>query len=231
MAAPNDGTTNLPSDALSRYCLGIWDGAAFWAPRADNATAKNLKVASYDAAGNPLFTIANPGQVNSRLYDSAGVGLITAGDGDNQASTTLLAAQTRGMRFNGTSWDREYSNVEGTLLASAARTTNQVTAVQTNYNARGVIVVLNVTVASGTGGLTIIVPGTNLGFAWGALLLSATTSIHATGTSTYIVYPGSATTPNIAQISSVPLPRYWYVEVLVGDASSYTYSVDYALIK
>lgn len=71
MATPNDGGTNLPSDASSRYAIGIWDGAAFWALRADNATAKNLKVAAYDAAGNPLFAGSNPGSVSITNWSAA----------------------------------------------------------------------------------------------------------------------------------------------------------------
>lgn len=55
MAVPEEGTTALPRDAGNRYFQGNWDGAAFYAPRADNSTAKNLKVALYDTLGNPLL--------------------------------------------------------------------------------------------------------------------------------------------------------------------------------
>src|SRR5579871_3766078 len=51
----------------------------------------------------------------------------------------------------------ETLNQDMTLLASAARTATTNSAPQTNQNARGVLVYLNVTAASGTGGLRLAV--------------------------------------------------------------------------
>ncbi len=76
MAVPNDGTTTLPSDGAGtpNFFLGWWDGAAFWAPRADNSAAKNLRVARYDANGNPFGVVSNPEFVRLSDGTSALVG-------------------------------------------------------------------------------------------------------------------------------------------------------------
>jgi len=64
MPVPNEGTTSLPSDASARYIIGPYNDATgfFYALRQDNVTAKNLRVAIYDAAGNALLTTTNPGK-------------------------------------------------------------------------------------------------------------------------------------------------------------------------
>lgn len=127
-------------------------------------------------------------------------------------------------------------NLQGTLLASAARTASTTSATQTNYNARGVIISLDITAASGSGGLAVrlwtLDPVTQKIF----YFVAAPTSILATGTYGYEFYPGSsaavaAGTALINQRSSVVLPRSWGVYVIHADGSSYTYSLGYSLIN
>lgn len=125
-------------------------------------------------------------------------------------------------------------NTQGTLAASAARTTPLTTATQTNKNAKGVMVTLNVT-AVGTGGLNLRImavdPVTGT-----AIALNATgTAVTATGEYAYLLYPGLATsgpvaTTQLQQTTNAVLPRQWYVLVQTADGSSYTYSVGYSLI-
>jgi hypothetical protein len=148
---------------------------------------------------------------------------------DAAASTGITAVG--GFLYNGATYDHLRGNTEGTLLASAARTVATASATQTNYNARGVIVYLNVTAASGTGGLgLLIIAGDPV--AANLYALNATpTTVTATGLYGYEVSPGaSGTTTQLAQRTSGSLPRTWQIYINVGNASSYTYSVGYSLI-
>jgi len=121
-------------------------------------------------------------------------------------------------------------NTEGTLLASAARTANIATPLQINYNAKGVFLWLNVTVASGAGGLTLIVQGIDPISGLPVWLNATPTAVTTTGTFGYELYPGGTLSGDVKQRTSGILPRSWKVLIAVGDASSYTYSLGYSLI-
>lgn len=155
--------------------------------------------------------------------------LVEPPDGDGKALTTGIPAH--GMLYNGATADRERGNTEGTLLASAARTAGVVTANVTNHNACGVHVALRVTVASGTGGLQVLIQGYDALSATAYTLNAFPTAITATGIYTYELYPGiGAVTGSVVQRTSATLPRTWLCQMLAGDASSYTYSLGYALV-
>lgn len=113
------------------------------------------------------------------------------------------------------------------VLASAAQTTTQTQADQDNASARGIVVILNVTVASGTGGLTLEIDGKDPGSGTYYALLTGT-SVTTTGQKVYRVYPGLTASAN-ATASDV-LPKTWRVKITAGDASSYTYSVGAILL-
>ena len=76
--------------------------------------------------------------------------------------------------------------------ASAARTAQTDSANQTNRNARGVHLILNVTAASGTGGLQVRLLGVDPISSTVYALAAAPTAITATGISVYELYPGAA---------------------------------------
>lgn len=116
---------------------------------------------------------------------------------------------------------------EVTVLASAARTTAQTQPDQTNDGARGIAVILDVTVASGTGGLTLEIDGLDPTSGKYYALLTGTAKT-TTGTTVYRVYPGLTAAAN-ATASDV-LPRTWRTKISVGDSSSYTYSVGAVLL-
>lgn len=134
-----------------------------------------------------------------------------------------------GHLYNGITWDKARSNSQGTILASAARTAQTNSAQQLNYNARGVTLYLNITAASGTGGLgvdLILVDPVS----GNSVRINPTPTLKTTiGLSIYQYYPGIAT-GIIAQANLLALPRIWYAIVEAGDASSYTYSLGYAYI-
>lgn len=174
--------------------------------------------------------------VGLMLVDRAGGVFERAGSveaADARPETGLFA--THNLLYNGATFDRERGNLEGTLLASAARTVLTDSPSQTNYNARGVIIWLSITVASGTGGLSVQVLATPPVGANTVILTNTSTAIIATGTYGYEIYPGSASagTAGSRQVNvrtQAVLPRTWIARVNVGDASSYTYSLGYSYI-
>ena len=120
---------------------------------------------------------------------------------------------------------------DGTALASAARTTLTNSAVFTNHDCRLAIVTLNITAASGTGGLAVLLYGRSA-LSADAQLNAAAAATTATGTFTWIFGPAAALNlfSGVKQCVSAPVPRSFFLSVTVGDASSYTYSLDYCLI-
>jgi len=152
----------------------------------------------------------------------------------NDAGAMKVSAELTGSikGYNGSVAEDWRSNTQGTLLASAARTNSIVSPQQTNYNARGVQITLNVTAASGTGGLTVIIRGYDPVASSQYTINALPTSITTTGVYVYEIYPGSsgAAASAIAQRTAGILPRTWSVTMSAGDASSYTYSIGYVLI-
>lgn len=158
----------------------------------------------------------------------------TLADGAAVPSATLIGVTPQ--FYNGATLDFQRANLEGTALASAARTATTNSADITNHNSLGVLVFLNVTVASGTGGLQVRVTGKdpvsgNYSFLNGTP--TAVTAVSNNVPPTYLFYPGVNTTAvgSVAQATSSILPRTFRITVSHGDATSYTYSVGYALIN
>lgn len=151
---------------------------------------------------------------------------------DAAANPTVPLVGAPALLFNGTTWDRARGNEELQVLASAARTATTASSMFTNRNARGIIVELNVTAASGTGGLTLHIQE-RLSVVIASAVNVAPTAITTTGIRYFVVYPGATETNKnaaIAQVVSQPLSRQWRILVLHGDASSYTYEVNACLI-
>lgn len=124
--------------------------------------------------------------------------------------------------------DQTVQNI--TLLASASRTGQTSSATQTNYGYRGIIIYLDVTAASGTGGLTV-----NLNYINPLTGRSASTAIGSARTTAScfvcIIFPApSLPALSGGSLTSV-LPSQWNVTITVGDSSSYTYSVTADLIR
>lgn len=165
--------------------------------------------------GEEIFTVAVPGVVT--------MGATGATVTDGSATAPLPP-----MLYNGATYDIQRNNVQGTLLASAARTSTTVTANQTNYNARGVAVSLNVTVASGTGGLQVRIFAMDPVSGAAIYIMALPTAVIATGSTLYTVYPGISNSNSFG--INYALTRMWGVSVIHGDASSYTYSLGYSYI-
>jgi hypothetical protein len=149
-------------------------------------------------------------------------------DGATLNSNYAQTVNTVPSGYNGTTADRWRNNLVSTILASAARTATVDGADQTNYNGRGVQVVLSVTTASGTGGLQLLIQGRDPVSGNYYQLNTTPTTVTATGTLGYELYPGSSGTAvagGVVQRIAAMLPRTWRVRVQHGDASTYTYSV------
>lgn len=255
-----EGTSTLPNDAAAtpNYVFAPLDNAtlgsgAFWLQR--SAAAGDALAAKYVAGVGlylwngttvdravPARTDATPlstGTPAAGLYvqASSGVGWLPvrrlADLADGNTGTTSLGAGP--MLYNGTTWDYQRGNTEGTLLADAARTANTSSATQTNRNGRGVIATLRVNAASGTGGLTLKIIGQEPIGGFSYVCLTASAAITATGTYAYELYPGSSTAGSAGaalvntRVAGI-LPRTWFAQVVHGDASSYTYNVSYSVV-
>jgi hypothetical protein len=144
---------------------------------------------------------------------------------DGTANPTSPMVGANEQLFNGTTWDRKRGNLQGALLASAARTETQTGADQTNYNGRGIHVVLNVTAHSDTPSIVLKIEGKSASGIYYTLLEGA--AVTGEGTHVYKVMPWA--TPVANEAAADLLPRTWRVVVTHADADSITYSVDYAI--
>jgi hypothetical protein len=123
----------------------------------------------------------------------------------------------------------------GTLLAPATRTTSTSSTVQVNDGtASGVILYLNVTAASGSGGLTVKVNAIDPTSGQAMPILADTAAITTARTAVFVVAPGASvvgqSTNVVRAVTPIPLPSQWSVTVSHGDGSNYTYSLGYDLI-
>jgi hypothetical protein len=135
---------------------------------------------------------------------------------DALANPTVTQIGADGMRFNGTTWDRERNNWNTTTGDTGAKTVSVAGATQTNYNAAGATIVINMGTVSGTTPtLTAQVQGSaDGGTTWYNIAGAVTPTINATGQTVLTVYPGVAAVANAA-VSSV-LPRTWRLNYTLG---------------
>lgn len=121
------------------------------------------------------------------------------------------------------------ANKTGAALASAARTATATSETFVNTEHKGIVVYLRVTAAGAGGGLSVRVRGIDP-VSKAALEINADpTDVTATGTTTYVIYPGASA--GATQSTSGILPRNWDIVVNAANTDSYTYSVGYSLIS
>lgn len=141
-------------------------------------------------------------------------------------------------------WPIAFSTFEPVnLFPSSAQTTDQVSAVQTNLYALGVLIFLDLTVSPGSSarlGLEVQVQARDTFGSFYRLNGKPQASRNSgdpAGRYLYVIFPGSSSPPltvadgRIVQATAVPLPRYWRVTVHPLDALSYTYSLDYVYLR
>jgi hypothetical protein len=116
---------------------------------------------------------------------------------------------------------------EGTLFASAARTTAQTGVTMVNPGFKGVIVTVDITAVGVTPSDTFTIKGYDIASnKWNTIL--ASTAKVATGTTVMTVLPSVVASANVAV--SQGIPAQWRVDVAVGNATTATYSVGYSYI-
>ena len=119
------------------------------------------------------------------------------------------------------------------LLASAARTATATSAVLRNRWHKGVHLVLVVTAASGTGGLTLHLQQVDRDTGNTIDLLVDSAAITANGTYAFqmaLSEGAAAGPPALRGAISRQLPTDWQCQVTHGDGSSYTYSLSAVLL-
>lgn len=131
--------------------------------------------------------------------------------------------------FNGSTWDRWRNNAEVALLASAARTATTGFGEQTNYNAPGILLMVEVSSNPG-GGETLRVEAAQRGPGGNQLTIgtaTASTFGGGGGPQSLLIYPGTTVgaTANGSAIVNSAIPRRWAGQVVHSGAGSWTYSV------
>lgn len=175
-----------------------------------------------DATSLPLPTDAAT-QTTLNLLNTKFINQAVHADSSTIAATTCVRAIP--MNFNGTNLDRNYNNIEATLLASSARTTTQTSADIVNYNGSALIVVLDMTNV-GTGSVTVSIEGKDSASGKYYNILSGS-AITTNSTNRYRVGRDLLAVAN--SVAQDYLPRIFRIVVTANNANSATYSVGYVL--
>ena len=190
---------------------------------------RNLYNTIRDGAGNErgAYVDAN-GALSVKLTDggASAVSGNTTADGLGSGPVSLNV-NSYNMVYDPTAstFSRQRGQHELTLLSSAARTATTTSADFTNYNSKGIIVVLNITAAAG-GGETLqteIQAGNSIITSY--LPLTTGTTQTATGATWVILYPTTMGAGNWNNYVNSVLPKTFRVKVTHSAAGSWTYSV------
>ena len=158
------------------------------------------------------------------------LGKASSTSADNQAGTTnMLMVASRNVLYNGNTWDRQRGVVETAYLASTPRTATPSTADRTNYNFRGLSILVDVTALADTPSvqITLEIKDTigNYITIWTAA--AAITNVTGTGQYAYLIYPTAENTEGWTEtVATVLGSRTYRVLLTHADADSITYSVD-----
>lgn len=233
-----------------------WDGSNFYTLKTDasgNLVAVGNVASGATDSGNPVkvggvynsslptittgqrgdIQVDRNGNVRSRMVGTAYAGAdgivasnAFAGVVGRDVDDTPRALVVGPLAFNGTTSDRVRNNTDITVLASAARTATLNSGDLTNYNGRGLHVVVDVTNA-GTGSITITIQGKDaLSGQYYTLLTGA--AVTTVSTNVYKVYPGLTAAANA--VASDILPRTYRILMTHNNANSITYSVGASII-
>jgi len=201
----------LKRRAAPRAELMGWDGSAWQRILVASAKNPNIRTTIYDTTV-PIEILPTGGDAKTNAYNQLVTGAWLYG-------------------FNESTWDRWRNNTEATVLASATRTASGNSADQTNYNAKGVILRLNITAVSGTAPtLDVRVQGKDVAAA-NYYTLAAFTQKTSTGAHILVVHPGVTDVQARLEEQDVPIPRTWRISYTIGGTNpSFTFSVAAAYI-
>lgn len=183
------------------------------------------------ATSTPTLTAQYGAVTNSVLFgnSSANVGraLVTAAgfSPGGSAANTLTVAEIRAV--TSTTYEQAYNNLIVTLLSSAARTTTQTSADQTNFNHTKLVVILDMTVV-GTGSVTLTINGKDPASAKYYNLLTGA-AVTTNVTNVYTLALGVTAVANTTVNAFIP--RIFQIVVTANNANTATYSVGYSLVQ
>jgi len=187
-------------------------------------TAANLAVTASIAATQTLSTVTTVGTVTTLSQFAA-----SAAAADGTANPTTTIARDAVHLYNGTTWDRQYNNINGTTGDTGTKTTSFTGATQTNFNARGAYITVLCGTVSGTtptlnaqlqfspdAGTTWI----NIGAASGNATATANTILFQVAPLNWTVAgatPAALTTGATATVQlNAQLPRTWRLNYTIG---------------
>lgn len=193
-----------------------------------------VKVGAKYNATKPTYTDGQRGDLQIGTRGSVAVSLFAA-DSTTGASFMVdnvdavaasgtankLAVLNRNTIYNGSSWDRTQNNTTGVVIA-AGTTTTQSNVALTTYNARSMVIVVNVSAVSG-GSITVTINGTTSSSYVYPLLTSA--ALNTVAVTPLRIFPGSS--PSANAVANDVVPRN--VTVTVTVTGTITYGVDYVL--
>ena len=215
------------------------DGVFVQGPVANDAPAAGnpIPIGGVAVAGLPV-AVDDGDRVDSHFDELGNSGIFIGEDGGVQtavvegsadsvgAAQIGLVVQAKTGNFNGSTWDRQRGNTEVTQIASASRVASTNGPDQTNFNSKGVIITLDVTVDPGGGEtLQLLVQHKDaVSLAYEVLLDDGANA--TPGRRTVIVYPGAGAAANdVTTVNGFPLPRTWRVRVVHSAGGAWTYSV------
>lgn len=186
--------------------------------------------------------ITNPGDTPALMLNAAnatdtGANVLGAGmmsyDTTNAVVRRVVAvradgvAQYEGMAvgelvYNGTTLDRRRGVQAVTLLASASRTVTTNSADQTNYNHRGLILTVDVSVI-GTGSITPSIQVKDSISGNYKTIWTAAAALTGNGTAVYALYPGAAAA-SFTEAVALVVGRTWRLALVSNNANAVTAS-------
>lgn len=157
----------------------------------------------------------------SSLLNRAGTSSSSQRASDGYTNETdLQEVWAFGSIFNGVTWDRSYNNTTGVVVVAGATTTQSNIAV-TNYNSRGLVILINTT--AGAGSLIVTVKAaTASGYSYTLLTSASLTGIAATPLR---IFPGATASANA--VANDIVPRNLQITATVTGV--FTYGIDYIL--
>ncbi len=202
---------------LATGLMGFDPGVALW---------NRLRVASDDAVTREQVLLAVPG-----VYDRAAGDVNRADEANADALGPIGIPASGSMLFNGTTFDRQRNIVKKTLLTSAARTASVDSSTQTLYNAKGLMIFVNVTASAATPAVTpslvCLDPVSAAEYVvWTAA--AAITDVTGAGLYGYLISPSDVTAMPGGivdeEFNGLPIGDY-ILRMTAADADSLTYSV------
>lgn len=194
-----------------------------------NASQTLARFDVFAAQGPQLagFTPYGIGIEEECLFDPvSGLYYVERSATQDSVSAQNVVLETPGL-WNGASVDRQRGNLDtAALITASGATTTQTSADQTNFNGRGVKVVLNMT-AAGTGSVTLSIQGKDA--ASGAYYtILAGVAVTTNTTNVYTVYPGAPAAANVS--ANDVLPRTWRTVCTANNANAASYTVGASVI-